>query len=104
MQMTDNVSWGGHEEFLSLFLLLVWRAIKFTFLIDKLTTYIYLYNILSLSSGPPLPSIRPVIRPSKFLIPEEEEEGGGQMAASADYPSSLKFQIKKEENNLLINK
>jgi hypothetical protein len=35
---------------------------------------------------------------------EEEEEGGGRMAASAVYPSSLKFQIKKEKNKLLINK
>ncbi len=35
------------------------------------------------------PSIRPVIRPSKFLIPEEEDDGRGgggrQMAAAAVY-------------------
>jgi len=33
---------------------------------------IYLYNILGWSS---FPSIRPIIRPSKFLIPEEEDDG-----------------------------
>jgi hypothetical protein len=48
---------------------------------------IYLYNILGWSS---FPSIRPIIRPSKFLIPEEEDDGtgGGRqlMAAAAVYP------------------
>jgi hypothetical protein len=37
------------------------------------------------------PSIRPVIHPSKFLIPEEEDDGtggGGRlMAAAAVYPN-----------------
>jgi hypothetical protein len=61
-------------------------------------------KVKALDSGPPLPSIRPVICPSKFFIPEEEEEGGGRMATSVVYPSSLNFQIKKEENKLLINK
>jgi hypothetical protein len=37
------------------------------------------------------PIIRPVIQPSKFLIPEEEDDGrgggGGPMAAAAVYPN-----------------
>jgi hypothetical protein len=48
---------------------------------------IYLYNILGWAS---FPSIRPVIRPSKFLIPEEEDDGRGgrrRMAAAAVYPN-----------------
>jgi hypothetical protein len=48
---------------------------------------IYLYNILGWSS---FPSIRPIIRPSKFLIPEEEDDGmgGGRrlMTAATIYP------------------
>jgi hypothetical protein len=47
----------------------------------------YLYNTLGWSS---FSSIRPVIRPSKFLIPEEEDDGtgGGRrfMAVAAVYP------------------
>jgi len=34
--------------------------------------------------------MRPVIHPSKFLIPEEEDDGrggGGRMAAAAVYPN-----------------
>ncbi len=38
------------------------------------TTFAYIYKILGWSS---FPSIRPVIRPSKFLIPEEEDDGTG---------------------------
>jgi hypothetical protein len=53
--------------------------------------YIYLYNILGWSS---FPSIRPIIiRPSKFLIPEEEDDGtgGGRrlMVAATVYPHVL---------------
>jgi hypothetical protein len=48
---------------------------------------IYLYNILGWSS---FPSICPIIRPSKFLIPEQEDDGtGGRrrlMATAAVYP------------------
>jgi hypothetical protein len=48
---------------------------------------IYLYNILGWSS---FPSIRPILHPSKFLIPEEEDDGtgGGRrlMVAAAVYP------------------
>jgi hypothetical protein len=33
------------------------------------------YNILGWSS---FPSVRPIIHPSKFLIPEEEDDGGLQ--------------------------
>ncbi len=48
---------------------------------------VYLYNILGWSS---FPSIRPIIRPSKFLIPKEEDDGMGGwwrlMVAAAIYP------------------
>ncbi len=57
---------------------------------------VYLYNILSLfvvvllSIHASQFVIRPVIRPSKFLIPEEEDDGtggGGRlMAIAAVYP------------------
>jgi hypothetical protein len=45
-------------------------------------TLVFIYNILSLSGGgrpshPSVPSICPVIHPSKFLIPEEEDDGRG---------------------------
>jgi hypothetical protein len=54
-------------------------------------TPIYLYNILGfVRCWSSFPSIRPIIRPSKFLIPEEEDDGtgGGRrlMAAAAVYP------------------
>jgi hypothetical protein len=48
-----------------------WRWWRSTWL---LSSSIYLYNILGWSS---FPSIRPIIRPSKFLIPEEEDDGTG---------------------------
>jgi hypothetical protein len=55
-----------------------------TFFISKLQlqkspTYIFLYNILGFVRLRWLsfPSIRPVIHPSKFLIPEEEDDGRG---------------------------
>jgi hypothetical protein len=54
---------------------------------NPITCLIYLYNILGWSS---FPSIRPVIHPSKFLIPEKENDGrggGGRMAAVAVYPN-----------------
>jgi hypothetical protein len=55
--------------------------------LNKTHPSIYLYNILGWSS---FPSIRPIIRPSKFLIPKEEDDGtGGRrrlMAAVAIYP------------------
>jgi len=43
---------------------------------------VYLYNILGWSS---FPSIRPIIRPSKFLIPKEEDDGtrGGRQLMAA---------------------
>jgi hypothetical protein len=51
------------------------------------TLQIYLYNILGWSS---FPSICLIIRPSKFLIPEEEDDGtgGGRrlMTVAAVYP------------------
>jgi hypothetical protein len=52
--------------------------------------HVYLYNILGWSS---FPSIRPVIHPSKFLIPEEEDDGGGggRMATAAVYPKFIQM-------------
>jgi hypothetical protein len=55
--------------------------------------YIFIYNILGFvrlwSSFPSIhPVIRPVIHPSKFLIPEEEDDGrGGRRMAAAIYPN-----------------
>jgi hypothetical protein len=56
---------------------------------------IFIYNILGFvrlrwsSFSSIRPVIRPVIHPSKFLIPEEEDDGrgGGRMAAAAVYPN-----------------
>jgi hypothetical protein len=75
------------------------------------------------------PSIRPVIHPSKFLIPEEEDDGrggGGKTPVVLQLQTNFKklkiiekklrnkeeiflkqhkkFQIKKEKNKLLTNK
>ncbi len=55
---------------------------------DWKLTIIFIYNILGfVRLWSSFPSIRPVIHPSKFLIPEEEYDGrgGGRMAAVAVY-------------------
>jgi hypothetical protein len=59
------------------------------------TLYIYLYNILGWSSFSTIrPIIRPVIHPSKFLIPEEEEDdgrGGGKTPVVLQFAKSYKL-------------
>ncbi len=59
--------------------------------VENLRLVIYLYNILGFVQWwSSFLSIRPVICPSKFLIPEKEDDGtgGGQrlMAATSVYP------------------
>jgi len=58
----------------------------------SISIYIYYFRCLSVRSSfsSILPVIRPVIHPSKFLIPEQEDDGrggGGGMAAAAVYPN-----------------
>jgi hypothetical protein len=58
----------------------IWRVGSPYFGGSHLTHFfnIYLYNILGWSSFPCIrPIIRPIIHPSKFLIPEEEDDGRG---------------------------
>jgi hypothetical protein len=62
--------------------------------VENLRLVIYLYNILGFVQWwSSFLSIRPVICPSKFLIPEKEDDGtgGGQrlMATAAVYPNIL---------------
>jgi hypothetical protein len=57
---------------------------------NNVSNHIFIYNILGfVRLWSSFPSIRPVIHPSKFLIPEEEEDDGRggrrRMAAVAVY-------------------
>ncbi len=77
------------SHWISLFLpIVIVKMFTMTFFISKLQlqkspTYIFLYNILGfvrlrwLSFPSIRPVIRPVIHPSKFLIPAEEDDGRG---------------------------
>ncbi len=76
------------------FLLINFLLIPFNCILILISLlFIFTYNILSLSGGgrPFHPSVpfRPVIHPSKFLIPEEEDDGrgGGGMATTTVYPN-----------------
>jgi len=63
--------------------------------------FIFLYNILGFVRlrwwWSSFPSIRPVIRPSKFLIPEEEDDGrggGGKTPMVLQFAKSYKLIFK----------
>jgi hypothetical protein len=67
-----------------------------TFQQESIVAVVYLYNILGWSSFPSIrPAIRPVIHPSKFLIPEEEDDGRG----GEDDDSWRQQQLSKHFNN-----
>ncbi len=56
---------------------------------NSLINTVYVYNILGWSSFPSIrPVIRPVIHPSKFLIPEEEDDGGLHSVLRSGVPTS----------------